>query len=192
MEVDPAGSVKKGKKTNQLIFGYDSVHICAFHLQVATKSELKLGDYLRGWAFALEVPLSTALQAFQAMGLSLGPDRAGGGPPPSSTSVIQGGVTPPTAPREEILPQSLPHLKQLQKLLRWRRMRSHHEFGYSGSNVPVFCQCLESFSSVPSPWTPTYSFSNNCRMGSLGGPPEVASHLQAAYNSRRLAGDRTQ
>ena len=45
--VDPAGSVKKGKKTNQLIFGYDFVRICAFHLQVATKSELKLGDYLR-------------------------------------------------------------------------------------------------------------------------------------------------
>eukprot|EP00439_Symbiodinium_sp_Y106_P071703 s1551_g12.t4 len=69
VEVDPAGSVKKGKKTNQLIFEYDSVRICAFHLQVATKSELKHGDYLREWAGALEVPLSSALQAFQAMGL---------------------------------------------------------------------------------------------------------------------------
>ena len=31
VEVDPAGSVKKGKKTNQLIFGYDFVRIWAFH-----------------------------------------------------------------------------------------------------------------------------------------------------------------
>ena len=72
VEVDPAGSVKRGKKTNQLIFEYDSVRICAFHLQIATKSELKHGDYLREWAGALEVPLSAALQAFQAMGLGLG------------------------------------------------------------------------------------------------------------------------
>eukprot|EP00439_Symbiodinium_sp_Y106_P071500 s1551_g12.t2 len=91
VEVDPAGSVKKGKKTNQLIFEYDSVRICAFHLQVATKSELKHGDYLREWAGALEVPLSSALQAFQAMGLGLGPDGAAGGPLPSSTSIIPGG-----------------------------------------------------------------------------------------------------
>ena len=38
VEVDPAGSAKRGKKTNQLIFEYDSVRICAFHLQIATKS----------------------------------------------------------------------------------------------------------------------------------------------------------
>eukprot|EP00439_Symbiodinium_sp_Y106_P021548 s7472_g2.t1 len=37
-EVDPAGSVKKGKKTNQLIFGYDFVGICAFHLQEQGRS----------------------------------------------------------------------------------------------------------------------------------------------------------
>ena len=106
VEVDPAGSVKKGKKTNQLIFGYDFGRIWAFHLQVATKSELKLGDYLREWAGALEVPLSTALQAFEAMGLSLGPDRAEGGPLPSSTSVIQGGVTPHGAQGGDTPPES--------------------------------------------------------------------------------------
>ena len=94
MEVDPAGSAKRGKKTNQLIFEYDSVRICAFHLQIATKSELKHGDYLREWAGTLEVPLSAALQAFQALGLGLGQVEAAGGPLPSSTNIMPGGVTP--------------------------------------------------------------------------------------------------
>ena len=94
VEVDPAGSVKRGKKTNQLIFEYDSVRICAFHLQIATKSELKHGDYLREWAGTLEVPLSAALQAFQALGLGLGQAEAAGGPLPSSTNIVPGGVTP--------------------------------------------------------------------------------------------------
>eukprot|EP00439_Symbiodinium_sp_Y106_P007261 s7293_g1.t1 len=74
-EVDPAGSAKRGKKTNQLIFEYDSVRICAFHLQIATKSELKQGEYLREWAGTLEVPLSAALEAFEALGLSLGQEQ---------------------------------------------------------------------------------------------------------------------
>ena len=93
VEVDPAGSAKRGKKTNQLIFEYDSVRICAFHLQIATKSELKLGDYLREWAGTLEVPLSAALEAFEALGLSLDQVNKGGGPLPL-TSNIPGGVTP--------------------------------------------------------------------------------------------------
>ena len=66
VEVDPAGSAKRGKKTNQLIYEYDSVRISAFHLQIATKSELKQGEYLREWAGTLEVPLSAALEAFEA------------------------------------------------------------------------------------------------------------------------------
>eukprot|EP00439_Symbiodinium_sp_Y106_P084998 s1667_g27.t1 len=86
VEVDPTGSAKKGKKTNQMIFSYESVRICAFHLQVATKSELQLGDYLREWASALEVPLSIALAVFQAIGLDPGLKKEGGEP--------QGGVTP--------------------------------------------------------------------------------------------------
>ena len=93
VEVDPAGSAKRGKKTNQLIFEYDSVRICAFHLQIATKSELKHGDYLREWAGTLEVPLSAALEAFEALGLSLGQVNKGGDPLPL-TSNIPGGVTP--------------------------------------------------------------------------------------------------
>ena len=32
-------------------------------------SELDLGDYLREWSRALEVPLSNTLQAFSALGL---------------------------------------------------------------------------------------------------------------------------
>ena len=92
VEVDPAGSAKRGKKTNQLIFEYDSVRISAFHLQIATKSELKQGEYLREWAGTLEVPLSAALEAFEALGLSLGLNKGGDSLP--STSSIPGGVTP--------------------------------------------------------------------------------------------------
>ena len=93
VEVDPAGSAKRGKKTNQLIFEYDSVRISAFHLQIATKSELKQGEYLREWAGTLEVPLSAALEAFEALGLSLGQVNKGGDSLPL-TSSIPGGVTP--------------------------------------------------------------------------------------------------
>ena len=93
VEVDPAGSAKRGKKTNQLIFEYDSVRICAFHLQIATKSELKQGEYLREWAGTLEVPLSAALEAFEALGLSLGQVNKGGDSLPL-TSSTPGGVTP--------------------------------------------------------------------------------------------------
>eukprot|EP00439_Symbiodinium_sp_Y106_P004445 s11580_g1.t1 len=91
VEVDPAGSAKRGKKTNQLIYEYDSVRISAFHLQIATKSELKQGEYLREWAGTLEVPLSAALEAFEALGLSLGLNIGDSQP---STSSQPGGVTP--------------------------------------------------------------------------------------------------
>ena len=91
VEVDPAGSAKRGKKTNQLIYEYDSVRISAFHLQIATKSELKQGEYLREWAGTLEVPLSASLEAFAALGLSLGLNT---GDSQHSISSQPGGVTP--------------------------------------------------------------------------------------------------
>ena len=121
VEVDPAGSVKKGKKTNQLIFGYDFVRIWAFHLQVATKSELKLGDYLREFHYPQRsrllrqwgsiwvdlVGLIRAQFARVVCGVRFfGPDRAEGGPLPSSTSVIQGGVTPHGAQGGDTPPES--------------------------------------------------------------------------------------
>ena len=48
-DVDALGSVKQGKKTNQLRAGS--------------------GRLLREWSGALEVPLSNTLQAFSALGL---------------------------------------------------------------------------------------------------------------------------
>ena len=112
VEVDPAGSAKRGKKTNQLIFEYDSVRICAFHLQIATKSELKHGDYLREWAGTLEVPLSAALEAFEALGLSLGQVNKGGDSLPLTSNTpggvtphgLQGGDTPPASLSSTVAP----------------------------------------------------------------------------------------
>ncbi|CAE7526455.1 kptA [Symbiodinium sp. CCMP2456] len=49
---DPAGSLKKGKQTNQLNFGLDSVRFDALLLQIVTKGDLVLGDYVREWAGA--------------------------------------------------------------------------------------------------------------------------------------------
>ena len=103
VEVDPAGSAKRGKKTNQLIYEYDSVRISAFHLQIATKSELKQGEYLREWAGTLEVPLSASLEAFEALGLSLGLNTGDSQPSISSQpggatpQGYQGGDAPPTS-----------------------------------------------------------------------------------------------
>ena len=107
VEVDPAGSAKRGKKTNQLIFEYDSVRICAFHLQIATKSELKHGDYLREWAGTLEVPLSAALEARLTKEETLFLRQA-----------IYRVELLPTVFRVEILPQHRCHLLQLQQLQR--------------------------------------------------------------------------
>ena len=70
------------------------------------------------------------------------------------------------------------------------RLAGEIEPGRSGLRVPVFCQHLESPSRMSTTWTSPSSESHKCRFGSLGGPPELASHLQAAYNSGRFVGDR--
>ena len=181
VEVDP---------TNQFIFEYDSLRICAFHLQIATKSELKHGDYLREWAGTLEVPLSAALEAFQALGLGLGQVETAGGSLPSSTNIMAGGVTGEGVVLIYCSSSSFRGGAGCDLTMDGgARLVGEVQHGYSGSSVPVFRQCLESTSRVPSTWTPSSSDSHKCRLGSLGGPPELASHLQAAYNSRRFVGD---
>ena len=43
---------------------FDSVKIVAVHLRIATKENLRVSEYLMEWAGALELPLSSAKQAF--------------------------------------------------------------------------------------------------------------------------------
>ena len=47
-EIDPQGSVKQGKKTNQLIYKYEAVRIRALLLKIATKEELDPGRLPEG------------------------------------------------------------------------------------------------------------------------------------------------
>ncbi|CAE7910682.1 unnamed protein product, partial [Symbiodinium necroappetens] len=64
---DPAGSLKKGKQTNQLNFGLDSVRFDALLLQIVTKGDLVLGDYVREWADQHTSKLGGCI-AFEAIG----------------------------------------------------------------------------------------------------------------------------
>ena len=99
-EVDPSGSLKRGKRTNQLIYKYESVRVSAFHVQIATKSELRPGDYLREWSATLEVPLATSLQAFDTLAIPMVGHLASSSSAATATVITdrrgyQGGVTPP-------------------------------------------------------------------------------------------------
>ena len=46
--------------------------IVAVHLRIATKENLHISEYLMEWAGALELPLSSAKQAFETLGLGDG------------------------------------------------------------------------------------------------------------------------
>ena len=196
MEVDPAGSTKRGKKTNQLIYEYDSVRISAFHLQIATKSELKQGEYLREWAGTLEVPLSAALEAFEALGLNLGLNTGDSQPSTSSQPGgvtphgYQGGDAPPTSGSTSLAPViSAPDPDKISEWMGEPGSLGEIYPGRSGPRVPVFRQHFESPGRMSTTWTLSSSNSYKCRLGSLGGSPELASYLQAAYNSGRFVGD---
>ena len=132
----------------------------------------------------IEVPLSSALQAFQAMGLGLGPDGAAGGPLPSSTSIIPGGVTPHGAQGGDTPPES--------------------------SSSKVAAEASEVAQDEISPWLgepgslgkysldtqdPTSRFSVSVSKALAGclrhGHQPTVSATSAGCNSRRFAGDRT-
>ena len=63
--------MRAGKQTKQLIQSFESVKIVAVHLRIATKENLHVSEYLMEWAGALELPLSSAKQAFETWDLEI-------------------------------------------------------------------------------------------------------------------------
>ncbi|CAE7264138.1 unnamed protein product [Symbiodinium microadriaticum] len=96
---DPKGNMRAGKQTNQLIQTFETVKILAVHLRIATKANLQVSEYLMEWAGALDLPLSSAKQAFETLGLAdtlpkkteVASQSSGDTP----LTAGQGGVTPP-------------------------------------------------------------------------------------------------
>ncbi|CAE7640407.1 unnamed protein product, partial [Symbiodinium necroappetens] len=68
---DAKGNMRAGKQTKQLIQSFESVKIVAVHLRIATKENLHVSEYLMEWAGALELPLSSAKQAFETWDLEI-------------------------------------------------------------------------------------------------------------------------
>ncbi|OLP81025.1 hypothetical protein AK812_SmicGene38491 [Symbiodinium microadriaticum] len=68
---DAKWNMRAGKQTKQLIQSFESVKIVAVHLRIATKENLHVSEYLMEWAGALELPLSSAKQAFETWDLEI-------------------------------------------------------------------------------------------------------------------------